>query len=299
MLRLRMDIQGVIALAVGLCMAVALFSSACNKKPQSAGTTGGQQRPAATQQQPAAPVEPVEDIQDRTNPMPTGDTWVHTDMLDYRIGQTIQIQYKLERGASGKPWIGLIPVQVTAQDEGTNDASDIGYVYIEDQQPESGTAELSASKQGDYYIRLFGSDADEKALLQGQTKIIAIRDWPQGNLEGPTKPYIMIEGQTPPAPKQVLEPLKCKVGDLLKGTYELAEAYPKSAWIGLIPSSVTNRGGEKNDAADVAYKYLDEGALTGSFEFTLENAGEYVIRLFPCGEGDPNATFQSVKIIVE
>lgn len=287
-----------IMLAIGICLLVAMFGSACHKKPQPGATSPGQQR-QATKQQPAAPVPPVEDIQDRTNPIPTGETWVHTDKLEYHIGQTIQIQYKVKRGATGKPWVGLIPIQVTAQDEGTNDASDIGYVYIEDKQADTGTVELPAAKQGDYYIRLFGSDADAKALLQGQTKTIAIRDWPQGNLVGPTKPYIMIEGEKPAAPKQMPEPLKFKVGAVLKGTYELAEAYPKTAWIGLIPWSVTNRGGEKNDAADVAYKYLDEGALSGSFEFPLEKAGEYVIRLFPCNEGDPNATFQSAKIIVE
>jgi hypothetical protein len=148
-------------------------------------------------------------------------------------------------------------------------------------------------------VRLFGSDADGAAPLQGQTKSLAIRDWAQGSLVGPTKPYVMLEGQKPMEPKQLPEPLKYKVGAVLKGTYELAEAYPKNAWVGLIPWSVTNRGGEKGDAADVAYKYLDEGAVSGSFEFTLEKAGEYVIRLFPYGEGDPNATFQSVKIIVE
>jgi hypothetical protein len=288
--------RGAFVCAFGICLFLALFGSACHKKPQP-GTPNAGQPPAATNQQPPAP--PVEDIQDRTNPMPTGETWVHTDKLEYRIGETIKIQYKLKRSGSGKPWLGLIPIQVTAQDEGTNDASDVGYVYIEEGQPDTGTAELVAGEHGDFFLRLFGSDADAKALAQGQTKTIAVRDWPQGNLVGPTKPYILLEGEKPVAPDERPQPVKFKVGATLKGTYELAEAYPNEAWIGLIPWSVTNRGGDKNDAADVAYKYLDAGVLSGGFEFPLEKAGEYVLRLFPCSKGDPNATFQSAKIIVE
>jgi len=291
--------RGGIVLAICFGVAIALFTSACHKKPQPQAANAGQRPAAANQQHPAVPAPPVEDIQDRTNPMPTGETWVHTDKLEYHIGETIKIKYKLKRGASGKPWVGLVPIQVTAQDEGTNNASKTDKVIIEDAQAGTGTVELPASQHGDYYLRLFGSDADTAALAQGQTKTVAIRDWSQGSLVGPTKPYIMLEGEKPLAPQQAPVPLKYKVGTVLKGTYELAEAYPKEAWIGLIPWSVTNRGGDKNDAADVAYKSLDDGALSGSFEFKLEKAGDYVIRLFPCRDGDPNATFQSMKITVE
>lgn len=281
---------------------MALAACGCAKK-QAQTAARATARPSQRQAQAptASPYSPQFDVQDRSNPMPAGATWVHADKVQYRIGETMQVEYKVQPGATGKPWVGLIPVSVQALDEGTNDASDVAYVNIDAARGAQGKVELRAEKKGDYFIRLFGSDSDATAACQGQTPLTAIRDWPQGHLIGheALKPYIMIEGQKLTVSEQLPEPVKFKAGGTLKGAYELAEAYPSDAWIGLIPWEVKNRGEEANDAADVAYKYLEQGVLQASFELPLAQPGEYVLRLFPCSVGDAAATFQSVKIIVE
>lgn len=290
-------------LCVGsVLLILALAASGCAKKQaQTAGRPAGRQAERQAQAPPANPYSPQFDVQDRSNPMPTGATWVHADKVQYRVGETMQIEYKVQAGATGKPWVGLIPVSVQALDEGTNDASDAAYAYIDAARGAQGKVELRAGKKGDYFLRLFGSDSDPAAACQGQTPLTAVRDWPQGHLIGHEglKPCIMFEGQKLTVSEQLPEPVKFKAGGTLKGTYELAEAYPSDAWIGLIPWAVKNRGEEANDAADVAYKYLEQGVLQASFELPLAEPGEYVVRLFPCSFGDAAATFQSVKIIVE
>jgi hypothetical protein len=277
-------------------LSITFAATGCFKKPQQA-----QQNPQAQTQPPGQqtpPVIPPENVQDTTNPRPEGETWVYSDKREYRTGEIMQIEYKVKRGETGKPWIGLIPVGIEALDEATNDANDIAYIYLEDLAA-TGKVELKALKKGDYHLRLFGSDSDEKAFSQGQTRTVFIRDWPQGNLEGGRLPLVSIEGQPTPVAGTPPAPMTFKAGAVVKGTYTLSEAYPDTAWLGLIPWEVKNRGADANDAADVAYKYLDKGVLTGTYEFTLEKPGEYVLRLFPCSEGDPTATFQSVKLVVE
>jgi len=48
-----------------------------------------------------------------------------------------------------------------------------------------------------------------------------------GSLVGPTKPYIMLEGEKPLAPQQAPVPLKYKVGTVLKGTTSWPRPIPR------------------------------------------------------------------------
>jgi hypothetical protein len=275
-------------------LALASNMAGCRKTPKPA------QQAASPNTQTAPPPQiPQMDTQDRTNPMPTSATWVYTDKLEYHVGEQMSIQYTIEGGATGKPWLCLVPTTVAAQDANSNATGNIGIVNLEEGAPPTGTVELPTTQKGEFYVRLFCVDADGAMVCQGQTNIIIVLDWQQGNLVGPTKPYVLLEGQQPVQELKPIPQIKIKAGTMLKGVYELAEAYPKDAWIGVIPASVQRRTGDSCLPASVWTKQLSDGALSGAIEFTIDKPGEYYLRLFPCAKGDPVFTFQSTKITVE
>lgn len=245
------------------------------------------------------PSEPQADPLDRSNPLPADPPWVHSDKLEYRVGEPMQVQYDLGTGVKGKTWLGLIPTSVDAQDEPGNYSGAIQKTDLAAGDAGTGAVEFTTTQQGDFYLRLFGQDKSRATSCLSQTKIIVVHDWQQGNLVGPTKPYILLEGQEPLAELKPVPRITIKAGTTLKGVYELAEAYPTDAWIGVIPAEVGNRGGDASLPQRVWYKELSDGALTGTIEFTLDKPGEYYVRLFPCVNGNPTATFQSTRIIVE
>jgi len=266
-----------------------LFSS-CPTKPKAPTTAPATPTTAPPTQQAPESAPPTEQPASRPNVRPTGETWVYTEKLDYRIGEPIKVEYKVKPAAQGKPWIGLVPTAVKATDSGSNDAEDVTYAYVETAR--QGTVELVPPKTGEFYIRLFGSD-NAQEQCQGESPVIAVRQWEQGSREANRRPLLTLTGEQPP------EPLKVKAGSTITVNYELPESYPQHAWIGLIPASEKSLGEEANDAVDVAYEYIPKGATLGSVDLVAEKPGQYVVRLFPCDIGEASCVFESVPIVAE
>lgn len=280
-----------------LVMLCLLLCCACNKpqKPAPGASSGANGTPPATQEQtggvPAADQtaqQPAEATQDSAasqqpplatppeppNPRPSGSNWVWADHMNYRIGQTIKVEYTINKIGDPRPWIGLIPATVTVADEAANDAADVAYQYVE---TPAGTVEISAAEAGQFHIRLLSGG--DKGVVLYETPLVTIQQWPKGKWvapdQPPIKPYVTISGGELP------EQIPIKKGYPVVAYWETAEAYPQGAWLGLIPTSCTSNLEGENDAVDVEYHYLD-GETKGQFTFMMSTPGEYVFRIFPC-----------------
>jgi len=290
-----------------LLIALLALLCACPKGGQQAGTSktpsvstespGGatSAQPGTTNQTSATPpgttapgttpaVEPP-------NPKPSGLNWVWSPKLTYRIGEPIKADYTVAAIGDPKPWIGLIPASVVAQDEAANDAADISYCYAE---TPTATLTLSAVDVGQFHIRLLSGGSTGKLLAE--TPLMNITQWQKGRWEGtdkpPVKPYITISGG--PLPPTVV----IKQGLPVVAYWETAEAYPEGAWLGLIPTSCTSAREEDNDAVDIQYNYLN-GEVKGQFQFMMDKPGEYVFRLFPSSQPNTEWVAESQVWTVE
>jgi len=264
--------------------------SSCPTKPKAPTTAPTTPTTAPPAQQTPESAPPAEQPVSRPNVRPAGETWVYTEKLDYRIGEPIKVEYKVKPAAEGRPWIGLVPNSVKATDSGSNDAEDVTYAYVEPAQ--QGTVELIPPKTGEFYIRLFDGD-NAQGQCQGESPVISVRDWEQGSREANRPPLLTVTGEQPPSP------VKVKAGATITVNYELPEAYPDRAWIGLIPASEKSWGEGANDAVDVTYAYIPKGATLGSVDLVVEKPGQYVVRLFPCDIGEASCVFESVPIVAE
>lgn len=85
-------------------------------------------------------------------------------------------------------------------------------------------------------------------------------------------------------------------GEAIAVTFH-TEQLPKTAWVGVIPSSVPHGSEAKNDAADLSYKYLG-GASTGTLMMQApEEPGSYDLRLNESDGGGRELT--SVSFVVK
>jgi hypothetical protein len=184
----------------------------------------------------------------------------------FRPGEPIAFTYRLEQPAAASTWVGLIPAEVESTREADNDAADVTYEYVP-QGSASGSLRLAGqAPPGRYRLRLFAGD-DEDSPMLAETAVFDVRPWAWDEGEGPT---LTLSGDA------------LARGEELVVRFELPEALPERAWLGIVPASVTSREEPDNDSADVAYEYVS--GTSGERRFADLPAGEYVVRLFPCDE---------------
>lgn len=257
-------------------IALAAFN-ACPKPAQNtdarppATAPGGTSEPASPV--PSAPESPPQPAvePDPPNPRPTGSNWLWAPKLRARVGQKLEVQYRMEQPNPGKAWIGLIPVVVTEKDAASNDAADVAFSYTVNA-PEA-ALNLDLPQAGRFVLRLFSSSDSDAALL-GESPVITVEQWPRGDMKGRVPPYATIN--QPPE----VEHVEVYQGLPVPVYFEVPEGYPDKAWIGVVPVGVKSPQESDNDAADVQYWYL-EGKTKDSFIWYAKDLGTFVYRLFP------------------
>src|SRR3990172_2006911 len=79
----------------------------------------------------------------------------------------------------------------------------------------------------------------------------------------------------------VLSASKLRVGDELTIAYSIPLGVRDSAWIGIMPSSVTSLKEQDNDAKYIQYENVGQGEVWYWTIYVPDTPGRYVVRLFP------------------
>ena len=186
---------------------------------------------------------------------------VTLDKSSVKPGETIVVTFATGRPPFPNAWVGIVPSTVPHGKESDVDANDISYQYTPESQ---GTKELQAPlKSGSYDVRLCSGDGVELASATFQVQAV---DY---------KAEIKLD-------KSNYNP-----GEQMTVTFSTSLPLPKSAWLGIIPSSVKHGTSDENDQHDVDYQYV-EGKSSATLKFNApEKAGSYDFRLH---DSDANGT---------
>ncbi|MGH9856676.1 MAG: OmpA family protein, partial [Acidobacteriota bacterium] len=91
-------------------------------------------------------------------------------------------------------------------------------------------------------------------------------------------------------------------GEEITVTFSTSMPLPKTAWLGIIPSSIPHGTSDQNDQHDISYQYV-EGKSTATLKFEApEAAGSYDFRLHDADSGGTeigHATFQVSAVKLE
>lgn len=244
-------------------------SSSATAQP-AAGVDNAQAKAAPAQAAPPAPaVEP-----DPPNPRPEGENWVWTPELRVRIGQTLQVQYRMQTPNAGEAWIGLVPEYTTETDAASNGQTAVARGTTVDA-PEA-VLNLELTQTGRFRLRLFGGSADDAQLL-AESPLLTVEQWPRGDRASATAPYLTI------GPPEGLENIEVQRRYPVHIYFEIPPDYPDSAFICAVPVTVKSpRASDNLDAAEI-YWYT-EGKTNGYFTWNPDKEARFVYRLFPCDQ---------------
>ncbi|HEX2251665.1 MAG TPA: hypothetical protein VHQ65_00185 [Thermoanaerobaculia bacterium] len=232
-----------------------LMAPACARDAADPAEEGAETGTGETRGEAAAPLEAGE-IQ------LAGDT--------FHPGQAMVVRFRLEQPAPQGAWLGLIPADVTATDEPSNDAADVTWTSLPEDTTQ-GTVELEAQRPGRYRVRLFSAD-DESGEMLSETPIFEVTPWARGDEARGPRLVLRRDGEELTG----AVPLEAEYAV----AFELPQELPESAWIGIVPVTVESMSEEANDAEDVDWAQVQ--GTSGQVKFIAAEPGEYVARLFPC-----------------
>jgi hypothetical protein len=202
-----------------------------------------------------------------------------------RVGTTLEVTFHLDDDRAPGAWLGLIPAEHAPRDEPSNDAVDVAWVRLE---PERSDAELAlgAAPPGSYRLRIFSAD-DEAGTLLAESAPFEVVAWElltDDTSVLTARLAVTVDGRELAAGSTLPSDAAFQV------LYEVSQELPDKAWLGLVPASVTALDEDANDAADVQFEYVD--GTSGTVEMVAPEAGDYVLRLFPCDEAVCSAIAQ-------
>ena len=182
-----------------------------------------------------------------------------TDKTEYEVGETIKVDFVADPNWDKNAWIGLIPSNISHGTEAENDDHDIAYKHLGGMA--SGTLEFEAMEAGDFDLRMNESDNEENA------KEVAFVS------------FKVIEVSTDFSAFSVkTDKTKYKVGETIKVDFVADPNWDKNAWIGILPSSIPHGLESENDQHELSFQYI-EGKASGTFEFTVDIAGDFDVRM--------------------
>jgi len=289
----RLALVGLLLLTVG--MATGCPGGKSEETPPQTITTGqppakpGEPAPPAKPADPKSPVAtgdatapppPVPSVA-TPNEHPSGDTWVYTANLIPHIGQKLIVEYKLTKADPGKAWIGLVPDSITATDAPANAAAAVA--HADTVAAASATINLDTPRTGTYHLRLFdGKDATAKLL--GESPVVKVDQWPQGNIAMKKPPYVTIN------PVPYSDHVQVQMGFPVVAYFEVPAGYSDKAWLGVVPADTKSPLQIDNDAVALtgAVLYLS-GKTKDQYTWKPDKMGTYVFRLFP--SSDPGVDY--------
>jgi len=189
-----------------------------------------------------------------------------------RRGESVKLHFTWDPSLPEGAWIGMFKHSDPL--DGTQDPNsfDFAYDYVGDRT--SGVWIFDAPDEiGWYSAAIVSGNADE---------------W---NPYCTVSMQVTLDGEhpLPIADKKkpiVLSASKLHVGDELTVAFAADYGLRDSAWIGIMPASVTSLKEEDNDNEDVNYRYVNPGEIWYWTFYVPETPGLYVARLFPANESN-------------
>lgn len=158
-------------------------------------------------------------------------------------------------------WIGVIPSATPHGSEATNDQADVSYVYLSG--ATAGTKTLRAPMTaGAFDLRLNESDKGGKELASVSFTV--------------TAPVVSATGS---GASITLGKTSYKAGESIVATFTAPAELSANAWIGLIPAETPHGSEDVNDAADVAYMYVDKKTAGSVILKAPTTPGTYDLRM--------------------
>ncbi len=184
----------------------------------------------------------------------------------FRRGERVKLHFTWNPSLPEGAWIGLF--KNNAPLDGTEDPDDydIAYDYVYDRT--SGVWIFDAPEEIGWY---------RAAIVTGTD------DW---NPYCTVSMQVTLDGERPLPVADKRNPIvfsasKLHIGEELTIAYAIDYGVRDSAWIGIIPASVSSLKESDNDAEDVNYIYVKPGAVWYWTFFVPDVTGLYVARLFP------------------
>jgi Ca-activated chloride channel family protein len=181
-----------------------------------------------------------------------GRVWLDAD--EFGPGSPVVVHFETEKPFHPSAWIGFVPSAIPHGSEARNDDHDVVYARLGGRTEGSVTLASPASA-GEWDARLHDHDGfgNEVAHASFRVRDVAARLW---------------------LDKQVFLP-----GERIPLHFELAEAPPSGAWLGIVPSEVAHGSEPTNDAHDLTYQKL-HGRTEGTLEFFAPSElGPFDLRL--------------------
>jgi len=192
----------------------------------------------------------------------TSQTVVHPN-------ESIEISYNLSQQTydAGSCWIGLIPVNITSNEETVNDAHDVSYFHVSSEARGSGT--LQTSRVGAYRVKCFANDS-------GGAHISTLGD-------------IIYVSYIKPSSTSFNEHDEIQVSYDFSSFDGQPEAikFGGNNWVGIIPASIRQRDEVTNDSHDTNYFRMPQKVGQSSMVARRSNTGgdDYELRVFPRDDG--------------
>jgi hypothetical protein len=162
-------------------------------------------------------------------------------------------------GYQDSAWVGIVPSAIPHGQEADNDANDLGYVFIKD----NNRLMLVAPKEpGDYDMRLNDDDAEGQEMASRTFKV-------EADPAPVTAPALLWQ---PNGAEQVNNKLEVR--------FEAPLTFASDAWIGIVPSDTEHGKESVGDAANRGYEHLQgRGRGTVLLQVPAE-AGKYDLRMY-------------------
>jgi hypothetical protein len=176
-------------------------------------------------------------------------------------GERITVTFSGAGGYASNAWIGIIPSGVDHGREAVNDQYDLTYQYLRGK-PSGQLAFTAPVKPGPYDFRMHDTDNNGREVASVSFTVTQ-----------------RAEGEAVSNANLRLDRTVFSPSASASVHFTASGAFPRNAWVGIIPSHVAHGSEAVNDGHDLTYQYLN-GRTSGTLTFTVpKTPGEYDFRM--------------------
>jgi hypothetical protein len=209
-----------------------------------------------------------------------GDPTLSFEQPIFRRGEHVKLHYTWNPALGNNAWVGLFKNLDPLDGTENPDNYDIVYDFI--QEETSGVWVFDAPEEIGWYRAAIISGVENEwnpfCTVSMQVTLDGKRPLPIADKKNPV----------------VLGASKLRVGDELTIAYAIDYGVRDSAWIGIMPASVTSLNEQDNDNADVDYRHVQPGETWYWTLYVPDSPGMYVVRLFPASDSNAYAVNNGV-----